>query len=184
LNPKSEQAYWLPADADLDDTTNWILAEFVTDAIRNIPARHVLLVSDSCYAGGLVRSAVLDEAKRDRANYLRKMIQGPSRSLLGSGGLSPVSDRGGDGHSVFASAFLHHLAKPRDDEAFTAGVLFQEVKQTVAGRSRQIPIYTQITNASLAMGDPGDFVFMRQSRIQRTTTKLTKDTKVSNWKPF
>jgi hypothetical protein len=165
LNQKADRVYWLPVDAEKDDTTKWIIAEDITGIIQDTEARHILLIADSCYAGGMTREAELElEAeKRDRANYLRKMIQFTSRSLLSSGGLEPVSDGGGDGHSVFARALLYQLGKPRDEAAFSAGSLFTALKETVTGRSSQIPAYTPIKNASLKVGDPGDFVFLRQS---------------------
>jgi hypothetical protein len=152
----------LPKDAQTDDPTNWMISGEITYKLQQIPSRHVLVVSDSCYAGGLVREAVLEREKRDRENFLRKMIQSPSRYLLASGGLSPVSDGGGNGHSIFASALLHHLGKQRDDAAFTATDLFQEVKLSVAGNSRQTPEFRQIQKGSREIGDVGDFVFLRQ----------------------
>jgi hypothetical protein len=163
---KTAKVYWLPVDAEKDDSTKWIGASDITDIIQETEARHILLIADSCYAGGMTREGELelDAAKRDRANYLRKMIQFTSRSLLSSGGEKPVSDGGGDGHSVFARALLYQLSKPRDEAAFAAGALFADLKEAVAGRSGQIPDYTRIKDASLEVGDPGDFVFLRQPR--------------------
>lgn len=166
--------YWLPVDAEKDDTTNWIISDDVTSLIQKINARHVLLISDSCYAGGILREATLEEAKRDRATYLRKMIIGPSRSLLASGGLAPVSDAGGEGHSVFAAALLFHLGKTRDEPAFTADTLFQDIRVSVAGRSGQIPVYRQMLKASEHITDNGDFVFMRQPPVVKAPSSYRR----------
>ena len=52
---EAEKTYWLPVDASRDDSANWIVADEITSGIRAIPARHVLVVSDSCYSGTLTR---------------------------------------------------------------------------------------------------------------------------------
>ncbi len=43
-----DKAYWLPVDAERDDVSNWIIADEITTGIRVIPAKHVLVISDSC----------------------------------------------------------------------------------------------------------------------------------------
>jgi len=45
----ADKAYWLPVDATIDDVSNWIIADEITTGIRVIPARHVLVIADSCY---------------------------------------------------------------------------------------------------------------------------------------
>ncbi len=52
---EADKAYWLPVDATRDDTSNWIIADEITTGIRVIPAKHVLIVADSCYSGTLTR---------------------------------------------------------------------------------------------------------------------------------
>jgi uncharacterized caspase-like protein len=52
----AQEGYWLPIDADLRDPTQWISNSTVTAMVRAMPAKHVLVVSDSCYAGTLTRS--------------------------------------------------------------------------------------------------------------------------------
>lgn len=55
----ADKAYWLPVDATLDDVSNWIIADEITTGIRVIPARHVLVIADSCYSGTLTRGLSL-----------------------------------------------------------------------------------------------------------------------------
>ncbi len=107
---EAEKTYWLPVDASRDDSANWIIADEITSGIRAIPARHVLVVSDSCYSGTLTRG--IGEATPrpgEREQFLRRMAAGRSRTLMASGGDEPVADSGGSGHSVFASALFGGL---------------------------------------------------------------------------
>jgi uncharacterized caspase-like protein len=157
---EADKAYWLPVDASKDDTSNWIIADEVTTSVKVMPARHVLIVSDSCYSGALSRdteAGVSAPAARER--YLRKMVAGKSRTLMASGGSEPVADGGGGGHSIFARAFLTGLDKMTKDE-FTAAELFRSfIQESVSGRSDQTPEYSPLRNSG---HDSGDFVFFRK----------------------
>jgi hypothetical protein len=49
LDPLFESSRWLPVDAELDNSKTYIDDALVKKAIAAMKARHVLLVSDSCY---------------------------------------------------------------------------------------------------------------------------------------
>src|SRR5687768_12564683 len=51
----ADKGYWLPVDAKLDDNANWISADDITTNTKVILAKHVLIVSDSCYSGTIYR---------------------------------------------------------------------------------------------------------------------------------
>src|SRR5205085_6955239 len=117
----ADKAYWLPIDATRDDVSNWIIADEITTGIRVIPAKHVLVISDSCYSGTLMRSGIREELSHisEREQFLQRMAAGYSRTLMASGGDEPVADSGSSGHSVFAAALLRGLSE-MDKGAFTA----------------------------------------------------------------
>jgi WD40 repeat protein/uncharacterized caspase-like protein len=154
------KAYWLPVDARDTDNANWISADDVTTNIRGIRARHILIISDSCYSGAIVReNPIRLTTPAERERYIEKMMEGTSRILMASGGAEPVEDGGGGGHSVFANALLRGL-RQMDMPMFTAEELFfRFVKEPVAGKSDQTPEYSPIRNSG---HDAGDFVFIRR----------------------
>ncbi|HEX8457784.1 MAG TPA: caspase family protein [Pyrinomonadaceae bacterium] len=163
-----DKAYWLPVDARLDDNSNWISADDITSNIRGIPAKHVLIVSDSCYSGTLTRGLEASlPAPSERQRYLQKMWAGKSRTLMASGGNEPVADGGGGAnHSVFANALLRGL-KQMEREQFTAGELFRDfVEESVAGRANQTPEYNPLRNSG---HESGDFIFTRTGAARPTT---------------
>jgi formylglycine-generating enzyme required for sulfatase activity len=158
-DPATAKTYWLPVDAELDDRTNWIIADEITSGIRAVAARHVLVVSDSCYSGTLTRS-VGDALPRssEREQFLRRVAAGKSRTLMASGGDEPVADGGGGDHSIFAAALLKGL-REIDKAQFTGAELFRYyVEEPVAGRANQVPLYSLIINSG---HESGDFVFMK-----------------------
>ncbi len=164
----TDEAYWLPVDAQRDNPDHWISANDITTNIRAMPSMHVLIISDSCYSGVLTRGADVAINPAGRDAYLVKMIRSKSRNLMSSGGDEPVADSGGAGHSVFANAILRSLSEI-EEEQFTAADLFQKfIKRGVAGRSDQVPQYTFIRNS----GDEfGDFVFSRRGKVEAASYK-------------
>jgi len=170
--------YWLPTNAETNDETFWIIATRITSHIKRNPARHVLIVSDSCYSGTLdledkFRTLEnIDLRAKYRQNYLQKMSKKPSRYLMSSGGNEPVLDNGGQKldcpsldnakqrHSIFAKMFIEGLCQ-MEKNTFTAQELFFEgrIKERVGGRVKQIPELKPIGNSG---HDGGNFIFKRQ----------------------
>jgi hypothetical protein len=156
----ANKAYWLAVDAQRDDPTEWIIADDITSNIKRLSSRHVLIVSDSCYSGTLDRNVETDLKKSgDREEFIKKMMDRPSRTLMASGGNEPVSDSGGKGHSIFADSFIKAL-QDIESRTFTADELFyQYVRSRVAGRSEQVPEYKEIRNSG---HEGGDFIFIKK----------------------
>lgn len=156
-------AYWVPADGQPDADFSWIDANEITRELKRMNAASVLVISDSCYAGGLSRGgggAAQEEQGRER--YLAKASRLKARQLMASGGEEPVEDGGGGGHSIFAKALIEALdAMP--DRTFTASELFeQKVKPAVIASANaltegQTPGFSRIVKAG---DEPGsEFVF-------------------------
>lgn len=162
----ADKAYWLPVDATPDDVSNWIIADEITTGIRVTPARHVLVVSDSCYSGMLTRGiGVSPSSPAEREQFLQRMSAGHSRTLMASGGDEPVADGGGGGHSVFAAALLRGL-RQMDKPRYTASELFNNyIIEPVAGRADQTPVYNPLRNSG---HESGDFVFTKVNSGDKT----------------
>ncbi|MBI5749164.1 MAG: SUMF1/EgtB/PvdO family nonheme iron enzyme [Nitrospinae bacterium] len=178
----ADKSYWIPVNAERDNPTNWIIADDITSNIKRITSRHILIVSDSCYSVALTRAVSGDLTKSgERDEFIKKMMEKPSRTLMASGGNEPVADSGGGNHSVFASAFLKAL-KETEKNVFTAEELFHgrgSVKEMVAGKSDQVPEYNTIKNSGHG---GGDFVFQLaslSSAKEDVTLSLSKGQKGS-----
>lgn len=160
-----EEAYWLPIDARGRDNANWISATDITKNVKGIPARHVLIVSDSCYSGKLRAATVGISEPSGREKLLQQLSDRKSRTVMASGGDEPVADGGGGGHSVFAKALLKGL-KEMNRNIFTAEDLFINfIQEVVTGESKQTPEYNPILNSG---HEGGDFIFIR--KIAKTST--------------
>jgi hypothetical protein len=152
FDEEAQRGYWLPVDAKQDDPSNWLSNPTITDLIRVIPAKHVMVVADSCYSGTLTRGINM-RPRRDR--FLERMARKRARTVLTSGGLEPVEDGSGR-HSVFAGAFIEAL---RSNEHVMDGTdLFNSIRHSVMLESDQTPEYGDIRRAG---HDGGDFLFVR-----------------------
>ncbi|MEQ9638409.1 MAG: caspase family protein [Alphaproteobacteria bacterium] len=156
LDRDTDRGFWLPVDAEPDNEANWVANETITSNLGAMLAKHVLVVSDSCYSGTLTRSVDAElKTGSEREEWLRRMAEKRSRTAMVSGGLEPVSDAGGRGHSVFARAFIDRL-KELNEPADTTS-LFTGVKTQVVANADQTPEYSTIRKAG---HEGGDFLFL------------------------
>ncbi len=158
LDEASERGYWLPVDAEKDFKSNWISTAEITDALKALQSWHVLVVADSCYSGTLVRSAPVTFKNPIERNFLIKRLhKKKSRTAITSGGLEPVADSGGDGHSVFAQAFLDILKN--NDSIIETEDIFGRLRDKVILNADQTPEYSNVRKVG---HNGGDFIFKRQ----------------------
>ena len=155
LDKEADAGYWLPVDAEKESDVDWLSLSSVTASVRAIPAKHVLIVADSCYSGKLTRGV---RVERRSTNYLASIARKRTRVVISSGGLEPVLDSGGkDGHSVFASAFLGAL---KENKGIMDGTtLFTQIRRPVMLNAKQTPQYSDIREAG---HEGGDFIFVRR----------------------
>lgn len=165
LEPSIDRGYWIPIEGDLQDNSEWIEFPAITDLLQLIPAKQVLVVADSCFAGKLTRSALghmgPESVDQSRQGLLKELGSRKIRTALTSGGAKPVLDDGGAGHSVFATAFLKVLtdnATALETERLYWAVRAQVVQTAERLRFEQVPTYAPIHMAGHE--GLGDFVFV------------------------
>ncbi len=162
LDQQTKRAYWIPVDANSKFSPNRIISDDLMNEVSDVPARHVLVISDSCYSGDMATRGIADtEAASSRSATIARMAVRRSRNLMASGGDEPVADAGGNGHSIFANVLLRSLNE--DDQAMFTGsaIFYQDIKDLVVGNSRQTPEYAVIPDSA---HDGGDFVFVRTGK--------------------
>mgnify|MGYP006270827543 CR=1 FL=1 len=178
LDRANDRGYWLPVDAEADNSANWISNIDITDIIAAMQAKHVLVIADSCYAGTLSRSSVArlnsGMSQSLQIKWYRTMAKVRSRLVLTSGGEEPVLDVGGGEHSVFAQTFLETL---RNNQTILDGYsLYRAVSQKVQDRARafnieQDPQFTPIRHAG---HEAGEFFFVPTSGATLSVTPAPK----------
>ena len=156
LDVEADAGFWMSVDAEEETQSDWISIATITSTVKAKSAKHVMVVSDSCYSGRLTRGlSVSIKAGAKREEELRRLAAKRSRTALVSGGLEPVDDGGGEGHSVFTRAFLTALRE--SNEVLDGQQLFTAVRRPVIVNADQTPEYSDIR---LAGHDGGDFLFV------------------------
>ncbi len=156
LDKEVDRGYWLPIDADPKRRRDWISNATITDTLKALGAKHVMVIADSCYSGTLVRGSEMGIRART-GDYWKQMARKWARVAITSGGLEPVSDAGSGGHSPFAKAFLDALDGNRT--VMDGTTLFSEMRRPIMVSARQTPQYADVREAG---HDGGDFLFVRK----------------------
>ncbi|HYH37111.1 MAG TPA: MBG domain-containing protein, partial [Azospirillum sp.] len=117
--------YWLPADADADNPKNWVSNNDVARFLNRMPAKQILVVSDSCYSGAFTREQKVDPAVAKTAP--EQLLGRRSVMAMSSGGDEPVAD--GETNSPFAASMITRVRQlPSDSGGYE---LFTQVRDDV-----------------------------------------------------
>ncbi len=165
---KRESGYWLPVNAERPPKdTYWVPNEQITAHIGRMTARRVLVVADSCYAGLLSADPsfiFLEQPTQVSSDYIKFKLPKRARLLIDSGGDEPVLDSGGQGNSVFASAFLAVLEQ--NEGVLSAPALFAGVQERVQVAAARLKFaqHPELKSIKGAGHEVGDFFFVPLAR--------------------
>ncbi len=156
IDPVTEEGFWQPVDAQAGKEYTWIANSDVRRHLRGLPAKHVLVLADSCFSGSLTRSSTSYE-NIPKERFFTEIDAHVSRKMISSGGTEPVADSGSGGHSVFAY-YLLKVLRENKKPFITSFELFNGLARAVTNNSKQKPEYGTVADA----GDEGsgDFTFI------------------------
>lgn len=165
IDDVNSNAYWLPVDAEKDNTANWISTRNISEILNVMTAKQVLIVADSCYSGALTRSALArlqgGKTVEEWVNWFKKVSKLRTRMILSSGGKEPVNDGGGGEHSLFAKAFIEALRE--NHHALDGYRLYISVSDIVknAIKAQNLPVNQtpQYAPIKFAGHEAGEFIF-------------------------
>ncbi|SFV88781.1 probable RuBisCo-expression protein CbbX [hydrothermal vent metagenome] len=136
--PKNQQSsYWLMSDFDFDHPERWVSDMELRQIMSKIPARQVMLVSDSCYSGRLSNTNSLSFNQIDKNSIIR--------TVLTSGSDQPVPDSFNKTNSPFAIAFVEGL-KRNVSKKLSGNELYKQVVNIMldSGNFYQQPQYGEL----------------------------------------
>ncbi len=151
-----DRAYWLGVDADPQLRTRWLLAEHVSDKIKQIEAKRILLVTDSCFSRRRVQAATTSVGRGLDPERFKLLAKFRSRYVLTSGANVPVQEESGDRtHSLFARSFMEILRQ--NNNVLSGEMLSYEIAHRIRERvndpERVTPTYSFLQDAGHKAGD-------------------------------
>ncbi|MBI5438829.1 MAG: filamentous hemagglutinin N-terminal domain-containing protein [Nitrosomonadales bacterium] len=148
----TKTGYWIPSDGSSKDPSKWISNADISRLLTNIPAKQMILVSDSCFSGTLAS----EQAPGTMGKNVQEILGKRSVVVMSSGGEEPVLDEGKDGHSVFSWHLMDKIGKV---EQYKNGIdVFDAVKEGVAKDGiPQVPLYGASVSAGHMAG--GEYLF-------------------------
>jgi len=159
LDKLYEDGWWIPSDAKFGNPLTYLDNTQMQKAVRSMKARHVLLLSDSCYSGTLFGQETRAMPPVINERYYLSLYNEKSRWGMTSGNKEPVQDGGTGGHSIFAYQLLKAL---RENEKLFISTqeIYTRIAPIIGNNSEQTPICKPIRN----VGDQGgQFVFVASS---------------------
>lgn len=131
---KWNKGYWIPSNAEKDNTANYIRNATLKDFIQDIAALHVLVISDACFSGSLLYQG------KFRSNLVAdEMEQRKSRWVLCSGRHDEeVADGKPGKNSPFAESILYVLGKNERPKLHVSS-LTEQVREMTRANNTQLP---------------------------------------------
>ena len=179
------KGFWMPVDAEPDNTSNWVSNSSITDLVEAMKAKHIMIIADSCYSGSLTRSSLPRLSTRmsdkQQLDWYKTVSTLKVRTVFTSGGVKPVLDSNGRSrHSLFAEALLDELNKGTG--VVQAYNLFLSVQNRVKTEARKLsldqnPQYSPIRYAG---HESGEFLFVvNDNNSNATNSHLSEPTQPS-----
>jgi outer membrane protein assembly factor BamD (BamD/ComL family) len=160
--------FWIPADAEEGEMADYISNADVREIIKEIPAKHILLISDSCFAASLL----VRDASREVSGAFDTWEKNKSRWVFISG-KGVVSDGEVGKNSPFATAIMKHL-KEDSVEKINIVKLANDVINSVRFNYEQ---HAELSPLFGAGHDGGQFVFRKlRQELPDWTAACAKNT--------
>ena len=170
-----DEGYWIPYAAqrsrmEQPAKEDWLWNSSINRILSASPARHILLIADTCYGGSLFRG---ESQPTKASHWYQRAMAVPSRYLITSGNLEPVLDSG-IRHSVFAQEILNVLQYSKRD-IFSASDIAVAIRANVSQLTGQLVRMGPLASPAHA---GGEFVFTRSgadipARSNTGPTELT-----------
>lgn len=150
LDEASDSGFWIPVDGETDTMKTWLTNSVLKGLIKNMPSKHILLISDSCFSGDFLDSK-RGEAKRpeiDIEDVCRVYSLSCRQAITVGTRTEQVLDK-----SEFAAGLKKVLT---ENEKFfmEAGILYYALKSRV---KRTTPLFDDIKDTGYDIGS--DFLF-------------------------
>ena len=159
FNSIIKTSYWLCSDSVRSNVTTWFNVEDLLKFFSASPAKHIALISDSCFSGAIF--------ELNRGGGSKALDEKVSRQALTSGGIEKVTD--GFQNSPFNIA-LNKVLSENTSDLMSFNELSEKTILAFSQHRQQTPAYGSLVNS----GDRGGTYFFKIKKDHSTIVKSVK----------
>ncbi|MDX3914824.1 MULTISPECIES: caspase family protein [Olivibacter] len=160
LHQQTGGGYWVPHEAT-QRVSSWVSNSTLMELVGAITARHILIISDSCFSGTLC-----EMYRGAEERHYTKIEQMRSRWVLSSGRIEKVSDGQAGAGSPFANALIGFLEK-NDNRTFSFSEMAAQVLKVTGISANQQPMFGALNK----WGHEGGQIVFRRDDEHSVTQK-------------
>lgn len=176
IHPKTGKGYWIPHDAAVT-VGDWILHAEVIDYLEGCEAKHLCLITDSCFSGSIFSQTRSIDTKE---NHFDRLSEIKSRWFLTSGRDEKVSDGKAGKGSPFANSLIKFLEQ-NSKRQFSISELAIYVENATSNIATQTPRWGSIE----ALGhEGGQLIFRLKGDSVKEFNRKGKKTWEENFELF
>ena len=164
-NSLIDTPYWQPSDSIFDDSSTWLNINDILSFIKASKAKHVCLISDSCFSGAIITDIM-------RGGGFEALNNKKSRIALTSGGIEKVSDGIKEDLSPFTK-ILCKVLKENNETKISFSSIAEKVILNFNEERIQTPMYGPLPNTG-HLG--GSFILKLKDE-----TSLDSDYQIENY---
>jgi hypothetical protein len=162
LDEASGSGFWIPVDggADENEMDNWIPSSIIRGLISKMKAKHIFLITDSCFSGKMILKGKPDKIDN---RYLDKAYKKRCRLVLTAGELEKVPDK-----SEFARQ-LKVALRDNTQSYLEPHKIYGEIK---LGMEKSFPLFSPIREANHQEGATFILFLKDKPKEEITETKI------------
>jgi len=174
LDSITKEGSWIPVESGTKDVSAWISNHDIKNYLKvdAIKAKHILLISDSCFSGDFFRGR-RGKLPKVTDEVIKRAYRLTSRQAITSGGLEPVADEGFGQNSVF-SHFVVKTLKENQKPFLIPSDFFPDIKAGVAENAEQFPQFGSLKDTGGQQGGELVLFLKQESRLNAIAVETSE----------
>jgi tetratricopeptide (TPR) repeat protein len=162
MDKDTDKGYWIPYDGGIDviARANWLDNSELIGLINKIKSDHILVISDSCFAGMLVDNCKGDDPREDNLFVLHKIFPYTARKILTAGSEEKVPAQ-----SYFVKLLINELTNNSKSYYVKIETIYTNIEDEVIKKTHKRPLLGHLKD-TISRDDSRFILFTKKGWIQ------------------
>ena len=141
LDSAMREGSWIPVEGSTEDSSSWISNKEIYNYLKidANKAKHILLITDSCFSGDSFRG-YREKMARATDEVIKSAYNRRSRQVITSGESKPLVDEGLSRNSIFTHFLIDALNKNKN-HFLVSSELYNRISTGLEDNSYQTPVF-------------------------------------------